>query len=208
MIGSDDTMMQHTFMMNLVCPQQKKHLETLLTHSKLCEDGGDYRNVCEWKGVKCTDDNIVNEIRWVHVAGKTIDIRWLPPLMTYVGFDEIVPLERRLSTRHLPRSLIKCRMVTCSFRGSLDLRCLPERLKELHLGSNKFNGVVDLTNLPETLTHIYLDRNTIDAVLVTNTRLPKSLVRARFFRNPAKMEILCTDAVTVDPRVTTKLVTY
>ena len=124
-----------------MCDQQRmeKLVEELGVISMFMNnvDDGDYKDVCDWPGVTCSEDgSSVLKINWYNKTLKgTMDLTWIPPTVTYfnVSVNDIT--------------------------GTLVTAALPCNMKTFHLGSNKYSGTIDWKGLPPSIEHLYLSCN-------------------------------------------------
>ena len=118
------------------------------------DDHGMYLVVCEWRGIRCDQDERVVEV-WIdstNVVG-SLELCYAPPKMQEVYI----------------RSGYKSKLT-----GSVDFTCLPEGMKELYLHNNQLTGEVNLTQLPDGMKVLNLQNNQLSGSLVLK-RLPPSL---------------------------------
>ena len=146
----------------------------LIRAEESCED------VCNWKGVECTD-GLVTDIRWADGCIFLLrSIEWIPSTVESIKLLN-KGLNLPIQTRKLPRALRIARMPRCDISGDIHLETLPPLLQELYLRSNKLSGHVSLLKLPGTLRLLDLSMNNIDKVYVRNEALPESLDNVLFF---------------------------
>ena len=95
-----------------------------------------YIEVCEWIGVKCTENGDVKSINWDRTR-----------------------LEGTVAFEHLPSSTERFRVFQCHLSGTLNMEEIHPPMSELCLSKNFFEGTIAFDQLPETMGTLDLSRN-------------------------------------------------
>ena len=138
-----------------------------------------YLPCCEWHGVCCSPDDMVEKLEWncsttFDFRGGSMSLKWMPQniALTMISHHE---LEGSIDTGCLPRKISFLDLSFNNFSGSVDLTELPASLKVLYLSSNRLRGPIDITQLPPRMEVLLLNTNQIEQDTVVVDSLPDSL---------------------------------
>ena len=174
-------------------------------------------NVCEWRGVGCTEGLItslfVRELVDSRGQHHLADIRWLPPTtrllsLKYIHLLEgwtIAGLPRELRMIHL--EVCPTHLITRLMDDQIRLADLPPRIEEVFFVQQSSDGLarVHLDNLPKTLRRLYISGMRVQSVYVAFEGLPSGLEQMCFVSTlQKKVKFRGTGAKQADARVKNK----
>ena len=126
-----------------------------------CDASGNYKDVCEWKGVECTDGNVTG-IQWAESIRnicfdlEEIYLDYLPETIQEFNVENC-RYKGTLQMAFLPLHFFS---VSCNnLKGSLDLAAMPPQMVHFDVLLNEFSGSVLLNALPESLQHLQIGGN-------------------------------------------------
>ena len=162
------------------------------------DDNGNFKDVCEWVGVKCSDSRVTDvdlsnghypEVQFrfefvpplvvrfraqrIHMCG-TIDTSVLPLQLEILDVPENI-LGGTLSFKAFPRSLKEIYLFENCFIGSCVLEDLPEGLTVFCASRNGFSGELAFVSVPPKMTELYLDDNELTGSIMISC-LSKSMM--------------------------------
>jgi len=129
------------------------------------EEEGDYKDVCDWPGVTCSEDGVsVLKIVWYFKSLKgPINLSWMTATTTIFSvFGNNIT--GTLDTTTLPRNLKMINLQKNNFSGTVDWEALPSNIEQVNLFSNKLEGNVNLDILPASLNLLYVGLNKFTTV--------------------------------------------
>ena len=139
-------------------------VENIPARTKFMLDEQNYKEVCQWKGITCSDADDVIHIYWVCSAapffpgGGSIDLHWVPCTVECLTINGNA-LEGSLDTASLPKALRGISLNINRLSGSVHLRTLPPHVELVFLSNNRFSGTLNFSGLPENLRVLELDTN-------------------------------------------------
>ena len=135
--------------------------------------------VCCWTGITCKDGHVAS-ILWIHAYSFRVkSVQWFPLHLSSVfisGQNE----PKEFSARHLPRSLIECRLTECNLTGTVAVSELPQNLQVINLCVNCFKGPISLTGIRPQLAMLDIRFCAIQKVVVDNDALSPDFFGAMF----------------------------
>ena len=161
---------------------------------------GMYRDVCEWLGIQCNDDQRITQIGIISkcVSG-SLELCYLPPKVNLLGicswgeskltgsvgltqlpeemtelFLEENQLTGEIDLTHLPKGMRKLSLEKNQLTGEINLAHLPDGMNALDLSSNQLFGEIDLTHLPVGMDELFLNNNLLTGSLVIK-KLPQGM---------------------------------
>ncbi|KNH04911.1 hypothetical protein XU18_3969 [Perkinsela sp. CCAP 1560/4] len=195
--------LQLSSMKMFVCPgtAERGKLIHVLRELALIDRDEEAANVCQWNGVECNADGIIESITWYSKDASNCSIQWLPPTIRNLDMRGVSFDIRNLDTRRLPRNVQICIFEMSDIQGTIELRTLPNGLEVLNMEENQISGTVNLTRLPASMCRISMARNQIKKAIVSNSLLPCGLTIADFYQPCARVSVVCLDSKVVDQRV-------
>ena len=135
---------------------------------------GNFKDVCEWKDVRCTNDRVTKVFMYfLEFTGGQFAFEWIPPLVRELTLNAC-GLRGTLDTAALPPVLVDFQVPGNRLHGELDWKALPRKLEKLIICRNEFTGSCVLADLPDTLIILQAEKNKFSGVLNLE-KLPAAL---------------------------------
>ena len=159
-------------------------------HKALFQDAnGNFQDVCEWKGITCTDDRVTSiDMPYIYFDEKQFPFEFVPPHVTEF-FANMKDLHGTLDASQLPLDLRYLSISDNVLHGSVDIGAFPRKMKTLLIERNIFSGSLSLSDLPPSLLHFDASNNQIIGEISLNA-LPPAMMDLRLNGNKLRGTIV------------------
>ena len=165
-----------------------------LDQAESFKENGLFKDVCDWKIVKCNADRRVVRVSSALFIGKGIVmLDYIPELVTRFGIPGPIfgnkEIVGALETNSLPNRLKIFQISANAFYGTVDVPNLPRTLEMFNISNNAFSGTLDMGNLPPNLEFFGANGNAFSGVFCL-VSIPHSLVSVDASNNKFEREAL------------------